>query len=49
MKFAIEQGYNNMFFIPNVFDEWTEEEKSKLKEQLALFGDYFIENARNGK
>jgi uncharacterized protein len=49
MKFAVEQGYNNMFFIPNVFDEWAEEDKDILKQQLALFGDYFIENARNGK
>jgi len=49
MKFAIEQGYNNMFFIPNVFDEWTDEDKNILKEQLSLFGDYFIENARQGK
>jgi radical SAM protein with 4Fe4S-binding SPASM domain len=49
MKFAVEQGYNNMFFTPNVFDEWTEEEKSKLKEQVILFADYFIENARQGK
>lgn len=49
MKFAVEQGYNNMFFIPNVFDEWTEEEKGILKEQLSLFGDCFIENARQGR
>jgi uncharacterized protein len=49
MKFAVEQGYNNMFFIPNVFDEWTEEDKNILKNQLSLFGDYFIENARQGK
>lgn len=49
MKFAIEKGYNNMFFIPNVFDEWTEEEKNILKNQIKLFGDYFIDNARQGK
>ena len=49
MKFAIEQGYNNMFFIPNVFDEWSEGDKNILKEQVELFGDYFIDNARQGK
>lgn len=49
MKFAIEKGYNNMFFIPNVFEEWSEENKNILREQLKLFGDYFIENARENK
>ena len=49
MKFAIEKGYSNMFFIPNVFDDWTEEDKAVLKEQLSLFGDYFIGMARKGK
>lgn len=49
MEFAVEQGYNNMFFTPNVFDEWTEEEKNILRKQMNLFGDYFIENARQGK
>ncbi|MPM15004.1 hypothetical protein SDC9_61369 [bioreactor metagenome] len=49
MKFAVEKGYDNMFFIPNVFDDWNEENKNILKQQLTLFGDYFIENARNGK
>lgn len=49
MKFAIEQGYSNMFFIPNVFDEWNEEDKNILMQQLSLFGDYFIKNARHGK
>ena len=49
MKFAIEQGYNNMFFIPNVFDEWTEEERNILKSQIALFSEYFVESVRKGK
>lgn len=49
MKFAIENNYTNMFFIPNVFDEWTQGDKNILKAQLSLFGDYFIENARQGK
>ena len=49
IKFAIENGYNNMFFIPNVFDEWDEKEKEILKEQVKLFGDWFIENARKGR
>ena len=49
MKFAIQQGYNNMFFIPNVFDDWSEDDKDILRWQVSMFGDYFIKNARHGK
>lgn len=49
MKFAVERGFKGMFFIPNVFDDWNEKQKEILKEQVRLFGDYFIDNARNGK
>lgn len=49
MKFAIQQGYNNMFFIPNVFDDWSEDDKDILRWQVSMFGDYFIKNARYGK
>lgn len=49
MRFAIETGYNNFFFIPNVFDTWSEAEKQTLKEQVHLFGQWFIEEARQNK
>lgn len=49
MKFAVENGFNNMFFIPNVFNDWSDSNKAILKQQIKMFGDYFIENARNGK
>ena len=49
MKFAIDKGYNNMFFIPNVFAKWTEEEKETLKKEIRKFSDYFIDQCRKGK
>lgn len=49
IKFADECGYNNMFFVPNVFVKWTKEEKEELTKQMRLFSDWYITNARNGK
>lgn len=49
MKFAMDSGFNNMFFVPNVFAEWSESEKSILEEQMAMFVDCYIHNARDGK
>jgi len=49
MKFAVERNFKNMFFIPNVFDDWSKEQKEMLTNQVRMFGDYFIENARNDK
>lgn len=49
IKFAFDNNYNNAFFIPNAFTKWSKEEKLILKEQIRMFGDYFIENIRNGK
>lgn len=46
MRYAISRGYSNMFFIPNVFAVWSDEQKKILKEQIYLFGDWYIEEAR---
>lgn len=42
-KFAIENGYNNIFTIVNVFTEWTIEEKEELKKQIRKTADYYLE------
>ena len=49
MRFADAKGYNNMFFIPNVFAKWSQEQIQILREQIHLFGDWFIEEARKGR
>lgn len=48
-KFAIENGYNNVFNIVNVFPKWNDAEKEELKRQVRLVGDYYIELSRNGR
>lgn len=48
-QFAISQGYNNVFMIPNVFVEWSESERKELKRQIGLVADIFMDNIRIGK
>jgi radical SAM protein with 4Fe4S-binding SPASM domain len=48
-KFAIEQGYNNIFHIPNNLADWTEEEKEHLKQQMHDLADYWMDLFREGK
>lgn len=48
-KFAEKIKYTNMFGVVNVFNDWTEEEKKILKEQIKLIVDYYISNLREGK
>ena len=48
-KFAVEQGFKNVFNIVNVFAEWSEEEKEELKHQIDLLGDYFFELYKEGQ
>lgn len=47
--YALKMGYDNMFFIPNAFANWTKEEEEILKEQVELFTAFYIENARQDK
>jgi radical SAM protein with 4Fe4S-binding SPASM domain len=49
IKFAFDSGYTNTFSVPNVFTEWTDDQKEELKKQMRLFADYFINNVRQGK
>lgn len=48
MRYAVSKGYSNMFFVPNVFAKWNDKQKEILKEQVRLFGDWYIEEARTG-
>lgn len=48
MMFACNNNYDNLFFIPNVFAEWTDEQKEYLKIELRKFSDYYIERIRQG-
>lgn len=48
-KFAIENGYNNAFFIVNVSSKWSKEEKKELENQIHLTADYYLELLYEGK
>lgn len=48
-QFAIDMGYNNVFMIPNVFVEWSKEEREELKNQCTKIADIYIANAKKGK
>lgn len=48
-NFAIEQGYTNVFMIPNVFADWSDQEIATMKEQLKLVADRYMETYRQGK
>lgn len=40
-KFAVEQGFTNIFNIVNVFAKWSDEEKEELKHQIDMLGEYY--------
>lgn len=48
-KFAVENGFNNIFTTVNVFSHWTNEQKSDLKNQIDLLGDYYFYLLKQGK
>lgn len=48
-KFAVDMGYNNVFMIPNIFTEWTDEEKAELENQSRLIADMYISLLKQGK
>ena len=47
--FAIQQGFSNIFFCPNVREKWSEENKNKLHEQINKIFTYFILSFMNGE
>lgn len=48
IQFAESLGFKSFFVIPNVFEEWPEEKKLVLKNEMTKYGDYYIECLRNG-
>lgn len=47
--FAIEKGYPQVFSTPNVFTEWSKENKEILRLELRKIVDYYIDNLRKGR
>ena len=48
-QFAIEQGYNNIFCIPNNLSDWSQQDLDDLKSQMHALVDYWITLFRAGK
>lgn len=40
-KFAVENGFKSVFNIVNVFTNWSKDEKSELKRQIDMLGEYY--------
>ena len=49
IQFAESLGFKSFFVIPNVFEEWPEDKKEILKNEITKYGDYYIDCMRNGK
>lgn len=47
--FAIEMGYNNVFMIPNIFIEWSSEEREELKRQCIKIADIYLDLIKQGR
>lgn len=47
--FAVNKGYTNSFFIPNIFNDWSEQELAELETELIKIKDYYIDELRNGR
>jgi radical SAM protein with 4Fe4S-binding SPASM domain len=48
-EFALSQGYNNVFMIPNVFVDWFEEEVQALQDGVGLIADIELMRLRKGQ
>jgi radical SAM protein with 4Fe4S-binding SPASM domain len=48
IQFASSLGFRSFFVIPNEFEEWPEDKKLTLKNEITKYGDYYIECLRNG-
>lgn len=49
IMFAEQTGFKNFFTVPNVFEQWNDEAKDALREQVDLYTDYYIAMYRQGK
>ncbi|EYE87370.1 hypothetical protein Q428_13670 [Fervidicella metallireducens AeB] len=48
-KFAVANGYTNMFSIVNVFSKWSEKEKRELERQIHMTVDYYLSLLHEGR
>jgi len=48
-RFAIEQGYNNIFCIPNNLSDWSEQDLADLRSQIHDLYDYWMDLFRKGQ
>lgn len=48
IRFAESQGFKSFFTVPNVFEEWDEEHRAIVEEQMCQYGDYYIDCFRHG-
>lgn len=49
IMFAVDNGFRHFFVVPNVFEEWTPEDRCILEIEMRKFSDYYIESYRNAK
>ena len=49
MQFASKSGFSSVYVIPNVFEDWSNENRGILGEQLRLYADYYIDSIQSGK
>lgn len=48
VRFAESRSFKNIYAIPNVYEEWDEEHVEILRQELAKYGDYYVESFING-
>jgi sulfatase maturation enzyme AslB (radical SAM superfamily) len=47
IMFAKNNNFNSFFVIPNVFEDWDENSRNIVKEEIRKYGDYYIDSMRN--
>lgn len=48
VQFAKDNGFKNFFVIPNVFEEWSQEARIILQNEMRKYSEYFIDCYRAG-
>ena len=48
VMYAQSIGYNRVFAMPNVFEEWTEEKREVMRKQLRIYSEYYIASYKKG-
>lgn len=49
LLYVTRKGFGSISVLPNLFDVWGFRDEKIFREQLALYGDWLIENFREGK